>query len=306
MNNNNIIGAIEAGGTKFVCAIGTSFNDALIKEFKTTENPNIVLDNCLNWLRDQQKCFGNLQSIGLGSFGPIDINKKSYRYGYITTTPKKGWSNTNIVGHLNKFFPNIPVCFDTDVNAAALGEYYWGNGAGLTDFVYITIGTGIGVGGLTNGNLLHGNNHPEMGHMFIPKLHNDSFEGICPFHRNCWEGLCSGPALFKRTGILAENIPKEHLSWHYHAYYSSLAICNIIYVLSPQKIIIGGSVSKGGTMGNNLFIEKIKINVIQLLNGYIDIFESKKNIDDFIVPPMLGDNSGIYGSIALGQRCLIE
>jgi fructokinase len=199
--HNLLVGAIEAGGTKFVCAVGAGPHDLVRATFPTGNDPEQVLSAVTCWLTDQQRQRGTLRAIGVASFGPLDLSSDSPTYGHITSTPKPGWRNTDIVGPLRRAFPGIPVGFDTDVNGAALGEYRWGNGVGLTDFVYITIGTGIGAGAMVGGQLLHGLVHPEMGHMLLPRVPEDTFAGVCPYHGACWEGLCSGPALLKRTGM---------------------------------------------------------------------------------------------------------
>jgi len=248
---------------------------------------------------------GGVQAIGIGSFGPVDLNRNSPTYGYITSTPKPGWSDTDIVGAVKKAFPGIPVAFDTDVNAAALGEHCWGNGAGLQDFIYITIGTGIGAGGMAGGKLLHGLVHPEMGHMLLPRIPGDTFAGVCPFHGACWEGLCSGPALLARAGMPAELLPPEHESWAMETWYIAHAIANIVCVLSPRRVILGGSVRKAGQLGQSRFFQMIREGVQAALNRYIVSPALQEEIDGFIVPPLLGDDAGVCGAIALAQREIV-
>lgn len=299
-----LVGAIEAGGTKFVCAVGTNPQDLSRIEFPTGGNPAQVLAEVTGWLSAQQRLRGTLQAIGIGSFGPIDLHRESHTYGYVTSTPKPGWSNTDILGAVKKSFPDIPVAFDTDVNAAALGEYRWGCGAGLRDFVYITIGTGIGAGGMVAGQLMHGLVHPEMGHMRLPRIQGDTFAGICPFHGGCWEGLCSGTAIFKRTGMPADLLPPDHTAWTFETSYIALAIANIVCVLSPQRIIIGGSVRKAGRLGQERFFQMIREGVQVNLNGYIVSPTLQEEIDSFIVEPLLGDDAGVCGAMALAQRAI--
>ena len=190
----HLFGAIEAGGTKFVCAVGTSPKD--LKEIRfSTGKPIETINEAIRYF---QKYKNKLSAIGIGSFGPIDCNRKSKTYGYITSTPKKGWQGINFLNSFKNNF-KVPIAFDTDVNAAALGEYYWGAAKGLTDFIYLTIGTGIGGGGMINGKLMRGLNHPEMGHIFIPQKSDDTYKGKCPFHKNkCFEGLACGPAIEER------------------------------------------------------------------------------------------------------------
>jgi fructokinase len=301
---NALVGAIEAGGTKFVCAVGTCPQDLIRTQFATGDNPDTLLSEVTNWFVEQQRLRGKLQAIGIGSFGPVDLDKGSPTYGYITSTPKVGWKNTNIYGAVKRIFPDIPVAIDTDVNGAALGEYYWGNAAGLHDFVYVTIGTGIGAGGMAGGQLLHGLVHPEMGHILLPRIPGDTFVGVCPFHRGCWEGLCSGPALLKRSGMSAELLPAEHEAWEMETQYIAAAIATIVCVLSPRRVIIGGSVRKGGRLGSARFFQMIREKVQLVLHGYIVSPALHEEIGSFIVPPLLGDDAGVCGAIALAQQAV--
>lgn len=305
-NRDALVGAIEAGGTKFVCAVGTSPHDMDRIEFPTGDSPEQVFFAVTDWLGKQQAVRGMLQGIGIGSFGPVDLDPGSSTYGFITSTPKSGWQNTNICGAVQRMFPDIPVAFDTDVNAAALGEHRWGNGAGLHDFVYITIGTGIGAGGMAGGKLLHGLVHPEMGHMRLPRIPDDTFGGVCPAHGDCWEGLCSGPALLARTGMSAEILAPEHESWTLETQYIASAIANIVCVLSPRRVIIGGSVRKAGQLGQDRFFRMIRKGVQTALNGYIVSPALQGEIDSFIVPPLLGDDAGVCGAIALAQEKIVS
>jgi fructokinase len=299
-----LVGAIEAGGTKIVCAVGSGPDDLDRYEFPTGDNPTQVMSAATDWLMQQQSKRGLLHAIGIGSFGPLDLDERSPSYGHITSTPKPGWRDTDILGAVRGAFPGVPVGFDTDVNAAALGEHRWGGGVGLTDFVYITIGTGIGAGGMVGGQLIHGLVHPEMGHMFIPRVEGDAFVGVCPFHGSCWEGLCSGPALEKRAAMPAEQIPPDHESWIFETEYIAFALVNIICVLSPQRIILGGGVRKAGKLGSDHFFHMIREKVKVALNGYIVSPALNEEIDRYIVPPSLGDDAGICGSVALAHQAL--
>jgi fructokinase len=299
---NALVGAIEAGGTKFVCAVGTCPQDLDRIEFPSGDSPEHVLAQVTDWLGEQQRRRGKLQAIGIGSFGPIDLHRDSPTYGQITSTPKSGWRNTDILGAVRRVFPDIPLAFDTDVNGAALGEFYWGNGEGLHDFIYITIGTGIGGGVMVGGQLLHGLVHSEMGHLRLPRIPGDAFAGVCPFHGDCWEGLCSGPALLARAKMAAEAIPPEHEAWDRETQYIAYAVANLVCVLSPQRVIIGGSVRKGGQLGQDRFFRMVRTRVRIALNDYLVSPPLQEDIDRFIVPPLLGDDAGICGAIALAQR----
>jgi len=291
-----LFGCIEAGGTKFVCAVGTGPQD-LRDEFRfPTTSPDETLKTAIDYFR-KQAARSPLQAIGIGSFGPLDLNKESPGYGSITSTPKIQWQNVNIYKTISQAL-QIPVGFDTDVNGAALGEQKWGAGQGLSDFIYLTIGTGIGGGGILNGEFMHGMMHPEMGHILIPQnLEIDPFEGICPFHKNCFEGLASGPAIEARWGKKTQDLDEDHPAWDLEAQYLALAMVNYTLTLSPQRIIAGG-----GVMRQKNLLPKIQKKVQELLKNYINIPEITTKIEDYIVLPRLGDRAGVLGAIALAER----
>lgn len=299
-----LVGGIEAGGTKFVCAVGSGPGERLLArhEFLTGDDPPRLLAQVGEWFRAQEQAHGKLPAIGIATFGPADLNPASPTFGYITTTPKPGWHYADLVGPLRRALGNIPIGFDTDVNGAALGEQIWGNAAGLEDFVYITIGTGIGAGGMARGQLLHGLVHPEVGHLRLPQIPGDDFAGACPYHGRCWEGLCSGVAMQRRTGLSPESLPADHPAWSYETQYIGYAIANIVCTLSPRRVILGGSVRKAGRLGEAAFFKAIRRHVQATLNGYIVATELQdEGINDYIVPPLLGDDAGVCGAIALGQ-----
>lgn len=299
-----LVGAIEGGGTKYVCAVGTGPGQGLLARasFPTGDDPAKLLAKVASWLKEQEAIHGTLAAIGFASFGPIDLDSKSPTYGYVTSTPKPGWQNTDVLGPLKAAFGPIPIGFDTDTNGAALGERCWGAARGLDDFVYITIGTGIGAGGMARGNLLHGLVHPEVGHLYLPNLPDDDFEGACPYHGRCWEGLCSGPAISKRAGMAAEDLPPDHPAWDFETRYVALAIANLVFTLSPRRVIVGGSVRKGGKLGEAAFFASVRKHLLAALNGYVvsPVFEGD-GIEGYVVPPALGDDAGVCGAIALGQ-----
>lgn len=290
-----LYGGIEAGGTKFVCAIGTGPDDVRAETRFPTSVPEQAIAQAIAFFQEQQQ--GEpLTAIGVASFGPVDPDPRSPSFGYVTTTPKPGWAHTNFVGPLREAL-GVPVGFDTDVNGAALGEHRWGAAQGLDTFVYLTIGTGLGGGAMVNGKLLHGLMHPEMGHMLIP--HNwdaDPYAGFCPYHGDCWEGLAAGPGLEGRWQTRAENLPPEHPAWELEAHYLALGLVNIITVLSPQRIIMGG-----GVMDQLHLFPLIHNHVYTMLNGYIQSAQILENMDRYIVPPGLGSRAGVLGAIALAQ-----
>ncbi|MDX1417724.1 MAG: ROK family protein [Candidatus Promineifilaceae bacterium] len=294
-----LIGGIEAGGTKFVCAVGSSPGDLGEEVRFPTTTPDETLDRAITFFRQQEAKHGSLAAIGVAAFGPLDPNLSSPTYGFITTTPKPGWANTDVVGTLRAAF-NIPIGFDTDVNGAALAEGIWGAAADLHTFVYLTIGTGIGGGALVNGKLLHGLLHPEMGHMRLPHdWQADPYPGRCPYHGDCLEGMASGPAIEQRWGVKGQDLDPDHPAWDLEADYLALALQNLIVVLSPQRIIMGG-----GVMDVPGLLEKVRAKTVRFLNGYVRHPTIIETIDQTIVPPLLGNQAGVLGAIALARKSL--
>jgi len=293
---NTLFGGIEAGGTKFVCILGSGPEDVRAEARFPTTTPEATIRQAVGFFRRQKAEHGELAAIGIASFGPLDLDCNSPTYGYITSTPKPGWANTDFAGMIRRAL-SLPVGFDTDVNAAALGEWRWGAARGLDTFIYLTIGTGIGGGGMVNGRLMHGLLHPEMGHLCIPHDRGaDPFAGSCPFHGDCLEGLASGPAIEKRWGKPAETLPPEHPAWALEASYLALGLVNWIYTLSPQKIILGGGVMQQA----HLFL-LLRREVQTLLKGYLQSPAIQNKIDDYIVPPALGKRAGVLGAFALAM-----
>jgi len=290
-----LYGGIEAGGTKFVCAVGTGEGEILeILRFQT-QDPEGTLGEAIAFFKTQRDKYP-LCAIGVGSFGPLDLNPSSETFGYITSTPKGKWINTDIVGTIGKTL-NLPVAIDTDVNAAALGEHLWGAARGLETFIYLTIGTGIGGGGMVNGTLLHGLIHPEMGHIPLPhNLDQDPFKGVCSYHGDCFEGLASGPAIEKRWGQRGENLPNDHPGWQLEAKYIGSALAVYVYVLSPERIILGG-----GVMRQKELFPLIRAELGEILRGYVRADAILEDMDHYIVPPKLGDQAGVLGAIALAK-----
>lgn len=280
---------IEAGGTKFVLALSNENLEILKRQEILTTTPDETFKHVYNFFKDD-----DFVAIGIGSFGPIDPNKKSKKYGYITKTPKSSWNNFNIVKTLEDMF-NVPVAFNTDVNVAALAESKYGAANGIENCLYITIGTGIGAGAVIDGNMLNGMIHPEMGHIKIQKHPNDTFPGICPFHGDCLEGLASGPAIEQRWGNKAINLSNEIEVWELEAFYIAQGLSNLMLILSPEKIIIGGGVSK-----QKQLFPLIKENFLKNLNNYVS--SQKIYEDDFICSPVLGLNSGIIGSLLIAKE----
>ncbi len=284
-----LYGAVEAGGTKFLCAVGTGPEDLRAVTRIPTTDPEETLGRVVAFFRAFK---GDLRAIGIGAFGPLDLNPNSPTFGTIPVTPKPGWSGANLVQPLREAF-QVPIRLETDVNAAAFGEGRWGAARGLETFVYLTVGTGIGGGAVVHGRLLHGLLHPEMGHIRIPHdRERDPFPGVCPFHGDCWEGLASGPALAARWGQPPESLPPDHPAWDLEAEYVALGLANILCVLVPERIILGG-----GVMGNRDLYPQIRERVRGLLNRYLPALAG--DLSDYIVPPALGDQAGLLGALAL-------
>ncbi|MCG7319553.1 ROK family protein [Brevibacillus laterosporus] len=290
------LGAVEAGGTKFVCAIGNEYGDILERTSFPTTTPKETLDQVIDFLHRK-----NVDAIGIGSFGPIDVNTSSNTYGYVMNTPKLAWRNYDVLGHMKEHF-SVPIAFDTDVNAAALGEATWGAAKGLDSCIYMTVGTGIGVGAIVEGKLLHGMSHPEMGHILLKPHHTDSFTGVCPYHGNCLEGMASGPAIEKRWNQQGTELQTSTEVWELEAYYLAQALMNYVLILAPKRLIIGG-----GVMKQKQLYPLVSRQLIELLQGYVSENEYfYGDLSTYIVPPALGDNAGVSGAVALAKGSLVQ
>ena len=288
-----LFGGIEAGGTKFVCAVASDppnlLNEVRFPTTTPTETLKQVCDFFLPYVKANQ-----IKSIGLGSFGPVDVDVNSPTFGFITSTPKPNWQNTNILGLLREQLA-VPIAFDMDVNAAAFGEFKWGASKGIDSSLYLTVGTGIGGGYIKDEKPLKGLLALEMGHIRIPhNLELDPFRGACPYHGDCFEGLASGPAIQARFGQRAETLSNNAPFWEIEADYIAHALANYIFTLSPRIIILGG-----GVMQNAFLFAKIRQRVQEILNGYLNNEMLLNNIDQYIVPPDLENRAGVLGAIAL-------
>lgn len=293
-----LIAAIEAGGTKFVCAIGTGPHDLREVTRIPTTTPEETLTGVMRFLSVAKSKHGPFAAIGVGSFGPIDLDRNSGTYGYITSTPKPGWQFTGIVPKLRERY-HLPIAWDTDVNAAVLGEYLWGAGQNIDPLIYLTVGTGVGGGVLVNGRLLHGLLHPEIGHLMVPPPQNSKaihHACHCPFHASCVEGYVSGAALATRWGAKADKLPPDHPAWEEVADVMAHALMNLTLTLSPKRIILGG-----GVMSQEHILPLIRGRLMKVMNGYLRVPELGRNLDDFIVAPGLGMRSGLLGALALGK-----
>jgi len=287
-------GGIEAGGTKWVCAIGGGGCDLLKTETFPTTTPEETISRAARFFTG-----GDVDYVGVGSFGPIDLRRESPTWGHITTTPKPGWAHTDLAGKLGAALGR-PIAFDTDVNAAALAEWRWGAAVGLDAICYITVGTGIGGGGVVNGRLLHGLLHPEVGHMRIPHDRaRDPYDGACPYHGDCFEGLASGEAIRARWDRPGEELCDDAAVWELESEYIALGLVNVICTLSPERIVLGGGVLKQPSLH-----ALVRSRVLALLAGYVGApaLTEPSEIDRYIVPPALGDRAGVVGAIDLARR----
>lgn len=295
MSIQKFFGGIEAGGTKFVCIVASGPDHILDQVRIPTTTPGETLGRTIEFFRPFTTS-RQVSTIGIGCFGPLDSDPTSLTYGSITNTPKSGWSNTNVLGTIERKM-KVRVVIDTDVNAAALGEFKWGASQGCNPSLYLTIGTGIGGGYMINGRPLTGLLNLEMGHIRIPHdLQLDPFPGICPFHTDCFEGLANGPAIQARFGSRGESIPDDHPFWDVEAGYIAYALVNYILTLSPRKIVIGG-----GIMGRAFLFPMVRRKVQELLHGYVSHPNLLEDIENYIVPPALGNRSGSLGAIALAK-----
>ena len=288
------LGALEAGGTKMVCAIGDESGKIYEQVSIPTETPEITMPKLISYFEERK-----IEALGIGCFGPIDPDKKSETYGYITSTPKLAWADYNIVGTMEKSLM-IPVGFDTDVNGSVLGEVTFGQAKGKKCVVYVTIGTGVGAGIYIEGKLLHGMLHPEAGHILLTQRQDDTYEGTCPYHKTCLEGLAAGPAIEARWGRKAVELKDDARVWDLEAYYIAQAIVNYILILSPQMIILGG-----GVMHQEQLFPQLRSYVKKMMNGYIKTKEMA-DLDHYIVPASLHDDQGIMGALELGRRALMK
>jgi fructokinase len=290
MSDVPLCGGIEAGGTKWVCAIGTGPDDVRDSLTIPTTTPAETIAGAARFFSRHR-----LAAVGVGSFGPIDVRPSSPTWGSITTTPKPGWTNTDVAGALGRAL-DLPVAVDTDVNVAALAEQRWGAAMGLETVCYITVGTGIGGGGIVNGRLMHGLLHPEVGHMLVPHDREaDPFEGSCPYHGDCFEGLASGSAISARWGRPGEELDDEAV-WRLEAHYLALGLVNVICVLAPERIVLGG-----GVMRRSVLLPLVRAGVQELLAGYFDVGELGDGLDRYIVAPALGDHAGVLGALELAR-----
>ncbi len=284
------IGALEAGGTKMVCAVGNEKGEIFEQTSIPTGTPQDTVPALVNYFKERE-----VEALGIGCFGPVCLDRTSEKYGYITSTPKLAWRDYDIAGVMKEQL-GCPVGFDTDVNGSVLGEVTFGCAKGLRNVLYLTVGTGIGAGIWSEGRLLHGNLHPEAGHIMMRRHEADCYAGRCPYHKDCLEGLAAGPAVEERWGAKAVSLADRKEVWEMEAFYLAQALCNYIMILAPEKIILGG-----GIMHQEQLFPLIREKTAEFLAGYIDTAQTH-DMENYIVPASLKDNQGIMGCLELGRR----
>lgn len=289
-------GGVEAGGTKFVCAVGTGPDDVRDRRVIPTTTPGETLGQVADFFDEQRTNGLTIRSLGIASFGPLDLSPDSPTYGRITTTPKAGWAGTDLVSFMSEHL-DVPVVLDTDVNGAAYGEYRWGAGRGLHSSTYLTVGTGIGGGAVVGGRPLRGLLHPEMGHLHVRRHPDDDFPGCCPFHGDCVEGMASGPAITARFGRSAEDLGAFHGTMvELEAWYLAQLVTTVVYLLSPQRVILGG-----GVLHADGLLGAVRSSTLVRLAGGLDGTAVADAIERFLVAPELGGASGVLGALALAE-----
>ena len=290
-----MFGGVEAGGTKFVCVTGSSAEDIASEARFPTRAPEETLAAAAGFFSDFVSSGGRLDAVGICSFGPVELRRSNPEYSFITSTPKSGWSHTDISGHFQREL-GLPVGFDTDVNGAALGEGRAGAARGLSTFVYMTVGTGIGAGAVINGDVAHGLVHAEMGHVVVPRLPGDDYPGGCDFHGDCLEGMASGPALAARWGLPAEELTGRNLSdaVELEAFYLAAGLRNVVYAIAPERIVLGGGVSAMPGL-----LPRIRSRLQETLAGYPGLAEH--DAADFVVGAALGGRAGAVGALVLAE-----
>lgn len=291
MSEPVLFGGLETGGTTWCAVVGTGPGDVRDSIEFATEDPGATIDKAIAFFAGH-----DLAAVGIGSFGPVDRNPRSPWWGHITTTPKPRWSFVDLAGPMGQAL-GVPIGFDTDVNAAALGEHRWGAAQDVETFCYITVGTGIGGAMMIEGRLIGGAMHPEVGHQGVLRdLEQDDFAGICPFHGDCWEGLANAPSLIARWGVLPHELPDDHVAWDIEAQHLAQGLANLVYIVSPQRIILGG-----GVMRRTGLHARVREKLAAIVNGYVGLPASVAGLEAFVCPPGLGARSGSLGALALGE-----
>jgi fructokinase len=295
------LGAVEGGGTKFVCAVGYGPEEIVARERLDTTAPEETLARVAGFVARAGE--GKVAAVGVACFGPLELDARRQEFGHLLATPKPGWSGADVAGPLRERL-GVPVAIDTDVNGAALGEWRWGAAQGCDPALYLTVGTGIGGGAVVHSRTLRGLLHPEMGHILLPRLKwpdgsADDFAGVCPFHGACFEGLASGPALQARLGAPAESVGPNHAIWELEAGYLATALATFALVLSPQRMVVGGGVMQQGHL-----LPRVQRRLPQVLGGYVKRAEVEADVARYVVAPHFGQDAGLMGGFALAEMAL--
>lgn len=291
--NEPIYAGIDAGGTEFKCLVARGPEQVLSHTKVPVTYPGATLDACRDFFLGAQAEHGPFAALGIASFGPVDLRRDSPTYGYITSTPKPNWTDTDLAGYFQRAL-ELPIRFDTDVNGALLAERRWGAAQGMNNAIYVTVGTGIGAGVMVDGRLVHGAMHPEAGHMLVPRHPSDPFSGACPYHGACLEGLAAGPALQQRWQQSPQSMPDHHPAWELQAHYLAIMCVNLALVYSPQRIVLGG-----GVMERKTLLPMVRRAYLAKINGYLG--DQHAEMESFITGPGLGSMAGALGAIALAQ-----
>jgi fructokinase len=298
---SKLLAGVELGGTKCVCILGTGPGDVRAQERLPTGEREETLRQIESVLDRWRSEYGAPRALGIASFGPVDLKPGSPTYGFITSTSKHGWRDTDVAQRLGRRV-GVPVGFDTDVNGAALAEGRWGAGQALEDYAYVTVGTGVGVGSIVRGRPIFGINHTELGHIRVVRKPGDTFAGVCSFHGDCIEGLASGPAIEARTGKPASQLPPDHPAWEFVAHGLGQLMHTMVLTTAPQRIFLGGGVPSAQA---HLF-ERIRDELRRSLNGYVESASLEEGLSQFIVPPGLGTMSGPLGALALAADAELQ
>jgi fructokinase len=291
-----IYAGVALGGTKCVAILARGPEEIVEREALPTTSPEETLGR-IEQLLLRWSSAAAFEALGIGSFGPLNLDPQSRAYGRIANTPKPGWSGVDVLGRLQRAVA-VPTAFDTDVNAAALAEMRWGSGRGSDDFAYVTVGTGVGVGLIVAGKPTRGFAHCELGHVRLARLAGDTFAGSCPFHGDCVEGLAAGPSLIARVGaerltaLTADDPVWESVCW------ALAQLCHaIVCAAAPRAIAIGG-----GVIANQPhLLERIEQMLVASLNGYVQLPGGR----GYVRAPALGVDAGPLGAIALAMTALV-
>lgn len=294
-----ICAGVELGGTKCICVLGTGPEDVRAEVRLPTLQPDVTLAAIAEVLSEWRRLEGGYDALGIASFGPLDLRHGSPTYGHVTASAKPGWRNIDIVGALTAGY-RVPVGFDTDVNGAALAEGRWGAARGLHSFAYVTVGTGVGVGLVVDGRLVHGCNHTELGHVRVARMAGDEWPGICSYHGDCVEGIASGPAIAARTGHPASELDAGDPAWEAVAHALGQLFHTIFFTTSPQRILLGGGVG----YGRPELLARIREQMMSSIRGFVDLPDLVGRLDDFLVSPGLAERAGPLGALVLALDAL--